>query len=52
MLLGVIRVGGLIMTGLIIWVMVLAAHGDAVKKEWGFLILLLEKGPLSVCPRA
>ena len=33
LLLGRIRVGGLIMTGLIIWVLVLVAHGGAAKKE-------------------
>ena len=39
MLLGRIRVGGLIMAGLIILVLVLAAHGGAAKKERGIFIL-------------
>jgi hypothetical protein len=32
------------MTGLIILVLVLAAHGGAAKKEWGILILWPRKG--------
>ena len=51
-LLGRIWVGGLILTGLIILILVLAAHGCAAKKEWGILICGLEKGLLSVYPRA
>jgi len=39
MLLGRILVGGLIMTGLIILILWLAAHGGAAKKEWGILIM-------------
>jgi hypothetical protein len=33
MLLGRIRIGGLIMTGLMILALLLAAHGGAAKKE-------------------
>jgi hypothetical protein len=51
-LLGRIRMGGLIMTGLIILALLLAAHGGAAKKEWGILILWPQKNPLSACPRA
>jgi len=51
-LLGRIRVGGLIMTGLIILILLLAAHGGAAKKQWEFSFCGLEKGPLSVFPRA
>jgi len=52
MLLGRIRVGSLMMTGLIILVLALAAHGGAAKKQWEFSFCGLEKGPLSVFPRA
>jgi hypothetical protein len=39
------------MTGMRILVLVLAAHGDTAKREWEFLILWPEGGPLS-CSRA
>jgi hypothetical protein len=49
MLLGRIWLGGLIMTGLMIWGLVLpGVHGGAAKKEWGIIICGLEKVLYSV----
>lgn len=52
MLFGRIRVGGLIMTRLMILVLVLPAHGGEAKKEWEILISWPRRRSLSMCQRA